>query len=555
MSLVRSSLAVVVCLFALISSANADLLANRPVVLDSTGKLAPWSNKDSHYDHVMRLAWGLLKRVPIQDNGLPSYMTYPRFVGAEGRDFLRGVWWAHNPASLNAMLADSAAAYYAYSGDRAALDLAERGLAHHLAHGTTPSDWAWASVPYASSNPGETQYRGADDRLFCHNKEACGRGDGIGFIEPDKAGELGYQYLRYFQITGKKKYRDAAIACGRALARNVRVGDERRSPWPFRVDARTGTIVREEYSANTIGPIKLFDELIRLELGEVQHFRAARKIAWDWMMRYPMLNHNWSGYFEDIVIHENPAENTSQYSALETARYLLENPHLDDHWREHVEDTLAWVTQVFAADVVNAEGVFEPGIQYGAETISEQQDDLDKMASHTSRFASVLALYHERTGDARAKDRAYRSFNWASYFCRDNGIVKSSVDEGTGYWFSDGYGDYMRHFLSGMASVPEWAPSKSDHILRSSSVVRSVSYEKDRVAYETADASSIEVLRVTRKPVAVWAGKQRLEHRTNDISWQGYLVEPVGSGFVVRVKHDYSGKVEVVFRSNGRRGD
>ena len=128
-------------------------------------------------------------------------------------------------------------------------------------------------------------------------------------------------------------------------------------------------------------------------------------------------------------------------------------------------------------------GVPEKGLQWGAEVLSEQINDMDKMSSHTARYASVMALWYERTGDAEAKEKAFRSFNWATYSCRDDGLVKTSLDEGTGYWFSDGYGDYMRHFLRGMASVPEWAPARENHLLRSSSVVRSIKYEKQKIEY------------------------------------------------------------------------
>ena len=41
-------------------------------------------------------------------------------------------------------------------------------------------------------------------------------------------------------------------------------------------------------------------------------------------------------------------------------------------------------------------------------------------------------------------------------------------------WFSDGYGDYLRHFMVGMGSVPEWAPPREDHLLRSTSIVPEV---------------------------------------------------------------------------------
>ena len=41
-----------------------------------------------------------------------------------------------------------------------------------------------------------------------------------------------------YRMTGERKYRDAALHCADALAHNVRSGNERQSPWPFRVDAR-----------------------------------------------------------------------------------------------------------------------------------------------------------------------------------------------------------------------------------------------------------------------------------------------------------------------------
>ncbi len=137
------------------------------------------------------------------------------------------------------------------------------------AHGTTPADWDWASVPYASAGAGDVDYRGADD-AWC---DFCGRGDGLGVIEPDKVGELGYAYMQLFEATGDERYRDAAVACADALARHVRQGDETRSPWPFRVYAQTN-VAREEYSSNVIGAMMLFDELSRLSLGDTDAYGA-----------------------------------------------------------------------------------------------------------------------------------------------------------------------------------------------------------------------------------------------------------------------------------------
>ena len=328
-------------------------------------------------------------------------------------------------------------------------------LDHMIAFGTTgPNDY-WALSPYASGDAGNPVYRGGTDTIYCdqENHTPCGRGDGPGFLEPDKIGELGFAYLQFYEVTLEKKYLQAALHCADALAKHIRPGDESHSPWPFRVDAKTGTIIREEYTANTIGPIRLFDELLRLKLGDAASYARARELAWHWLMTYPMENMVWTQYFEDVLIYDDYRVNRNQYSALETARYLLQHPEKDPQALADAKRLIDWITGFFARDSKTMAGLHEKGLQWGAEALSEQVNDMDKMTSHTARYASVRALWFEMTGDKDSKERAFRSFNWCSYSERDDGLVKTSVDEGTGYWFSDGYGDYMRHFQRAMASI------------------------------------------------------------------------------------------------------
>ena len=97
------------------------------------------------------------------------------------------------------------------------------------------------------------------------------------------------------------------------------------------------------------------------------------------------------------------------------------------------------------------------------------------MGSHTSRYASVNAQLYELTGDLAAKEKAYRSLNWATYMCGSNGVVIDGPSVNN-IWWTDGYGDYIKHFMESLGSVPEWAPQSQSHLLRSTSVVRSVQY-------------------------------------------------------------------------------
>jgi len=507
-----------------------DTLNRHQVVLDSGGKLLSWvAPPDRAYDRVLRLAWDfLLHTVPVESNGLKTYFTYC----CMDQDTLHGTAWPHNPAGLYGMFADSGAAYYAYSGDRAVVELVESLLDYELAHGTTPSDWAWGRVPYASSDHGAREFRGAHSFLYSKNPAV---GDGYGVIEPDKVGELGMGYLKFYELTGEVRYRDAALACADLLARHVRAGDATHSPWPFRVYAESD-VPREEYSSNVIGPVRLFDELVRLNLGDVPAYRRARGAAWTWMMDYPMKNHHWSGYFEDVPWYEKP-ENFNQYSAMETARYILFHPEYDPDWKVHVADLLGWVEKTFVVDVPK-----EPAVQWGANAVSEQLGDMNKMGSHTSRYASVNALWYEKTGDLAAKEKAFRSFNWASYMCRENGLVNVGPIDQT-LWFSDGYGDYIRHFLAGLGAVPEWAPSGESHLLRSSSVVRSVSHLPEEVNYQTFDAASTEVVRLNFAPRRVLADGRELSRR-RDLNQPGWVFDEPGG--VLRLRHEDSRTIRIL---------
>jgi hypothetical protein len=253
-----------------------------------------------------------------------------------------------------------------------------------------------------------------------------------------------------------------------------------------------------------------------------------------------MRNDAWSGYFEDIEIQTDPSVNVNQYAAMRTARWLLQHPEVDPRWRDDVAHLLAWVVQTFGGDTAD-----ERGTQWGASVLSEQVADMAKMGSHTARYGATTALWYEATGEPSARDRAARSLAWATYTCNDEGIVAVGEDKNEGWWFSDGYGDYIRHFLVAMAAVPEWAPPHENHLLRSTSVVSRVEYDPDRVAWTTFDAASTETLRLVSRPESVTAGGQALEERET-LDDEGYVAQPLPSGdVVVRVRHAASGEVVV----------
>jgi hypothetical protein len=130
---------------------------------------------------------------------------------------------------------------------------------------------------------------------------------------------------------------------------------------------------------------------------------------------------------------------------------------------------------------------------------------------------------YDKTGDQAAKEKAYRSFNWATYMARSNGVVIDGPDVNN-QWFTDGYGDYIRHFMTAFGAVPEWSPFNQTHLLRSSSIVKNISYKTNSINYTTYDANAIEVLHINFNPGSVFADGVALQQRS-DLSQPGWTLD------------------------------
>lgn len=486
------------------------LINEHEILLDESEGLLPWRS----YDQVVWLAMDFIRRCPADSRtGLPWYLIHSCFW----TDPLRVADWPDNPAGKFAMAVETLVRYYAFSGESWFTDVARTMLDRLIAY-HTPGSWNWPGVPYSSAESGTGVYFGA-------------RADGHYVTEPDKVAQAALGYLRFYQMTGEAAYLGQARQCADVLARKVEPGDAVRSPWPFRVNARDGTVV-EAYTSHVLPAVQLFDELDRLGYGDAQH-RNARKLAWDWLQHCPCRTNLWKGYFEDIRL-DPQNENRDQYSPLGLARYLLE--HTEDHpqWREQVAALIRWVEEALGSAPF-----------YKALPIHEQKFCFHTMGSHTARWAAVCALYAERTGDEAYAERARRAFNWATYMADDNGWVRVGMDRPDYYnqcWFTDGYFDYVPHFLDGMAAMPETAPATADHLLRSSSVVQRIDYAPLRIRYRTFDADAVEALRLTFFPEVITAGGEPLAQVENPGVEVGWAFDPA---LRVLQLHHHRAEVEV----------
>jgi hypothetical protein len=313
------------------------------------------------------------------------------------------------------------------------------------------------------------------------------------------------------------------------------------------VDARTGRVLDgAQFGGMVVGPVRLLDELIEVGAGNTAAYRRARDLAWSWLLNN-QLNPNspawndWSGFYEDVPY--NP-RSRNQASPTMTAHYLLtrDSPEaVDPLWDDHASSLLTWVRSSFGrGPFLGAWGIDEqwaPGKHGCCSRVG--------LGSTTSRWAAANALLYARTGDQQARELAVRSLNYATYFARGDGEISCcGVRSHNTFWFSDGYGDYLRSFNWAMAAMPELAPRRQDHLLGSSSVVQAIAYGRRHIAYSTYDTSSTELLRLSFRPRQIIAGTVLAER--SDLAAEGYVVQPLGGGdFTVRIRHEHARRIRV----------
>jgi len=333
----------------------------------------------------------------------------------------------------------------------------------------------------------------------------------------------------------------AAVGIADTLAAKVIPGDADNSPWPFRVHARTGKLATKAfapYTANWTGTLRLFDELIRLHQGQTAAYEAGRQKLTAWLKAYPMKLNKWGPFFEDVAEYSD-----TEINADTMAWYILEHPAWDSNWQRDARAILDWSLATFATN---------RWAQYGVTAIQEQTQYRVPGNSHTSRHASVELIYCEKAGETSHKIQAINELTWATYMVDLDGKNRYPNDD---IWLTDGYGDYLRHYLRAMAAAPELAPTGQNHMLRCSSVLQQIDYQADAIRYQTFDVPSRDRLRVAFEEVEVLADGVPLKKLSaaEDLDHEdGYFFETMGTTNGLLEIHHSQSKSVVILRKGKR---
>jgi len=464
---------------AIASAVRAEQLGYHEIKTDASGKIVPWygTGPSQAYDHDIRLLFAFWKSMRNCPNGVPMYMQHQ--VWKPNEEDPRGL----GGDQIN-MALSSWTLLYGYLGDSAVRDNMTYMADYWLAHGLSGKPDAWGSLPYPYNTVLHSGVYDGDMRA------------GKGFLQPDKAASFGAELVVLYKMTGNPRYIHAAVSIADTLAAKVNPGDGDNSPWPFRVHARTGEVHRvvkdgktfvASYTSNYTGALVLFDDLIALHQANAARYAAASATVSTWLKSYPMKTNKWGPFFEDVGTEKF---SNTEINADTMARYILEHPSWDANGNEDAAAILDWSYRSFANHEWD---------KFGVTPINEQTAYEVPGNSHTSRHASVELLYCEKAGDMTLKDAAIRRLNWATYMVDVDGKNRYPRDDN---WLTDGYGDYVRHYLRAMASFPELAPDDQNHLLRTTSVIQTISYADDAITYTKFDPTSLE-----RFKLGLWAPK------------------------------------------------
>ncbi len=452
---------------------NTTHLVYHDVKTDADGGIVPWFDPRPSvaYDHDLRLLWGFWKGMRTCGNGIPYYLQHQ--VWKETEDDPRGIGGDQIDMAI-----DSWNLLYGYLGDEALHRDMVMMADFWLAHGMSPGDLRYGNLPYPY------------DLEVCSGRFDGDMRGGKGYLQPDKAGSFGRELVLLYKMTGKTKYLDAAATIADRLAATATAGDAEHSPWGFRVDAATGRpadgtkdgrVVQASYTTNWTPTLDLLSELIALKKGHAAGYGKTAGLVRAWLERYPLSTNKWGPFFEDI--------GTAEYSDTEInadtmAAYILEHPEWGPEGKAEARRILEWTEERLGNRNFAALHVTP---------INEQTRYQVPGNSHTARHAWVRLLYCEKTGDCGDREEQVRRLNWATYSVSDDGRNRYPNDD---IWLTDGYGDYVRHYLRAMASMPALAPEDQNHLLRTTSVIQQIAYAPEVIAYRKFDARSVERLKL-----------------------------------------------------------
>ncbi len=222
------------------------------------------------------------------------------------------------------------------------------------------------------------------------------------------------------------------------------------------------------------------------------------------------------------------------------ADHFMKHPQAYPNWRIDLRNMLSLVWHRNGADPASHGDVYS-----GAWTFPESSVCCGTSLSYNQYTAGPTLIRYGVLADSEwAREIGRRMMLLATYDSLPNGVVKDGLfgdSVATGEWSNLAHPWPLCQVLEAIAWLPrEFGPNRENHIVRSTTVVNEVLYEKGRLSYSTYDApeGTHEVLRLAFRPTLIRADGRRLTER-RDLDANGYTVAALSNGdCIVTIRHD-----------------
>ncbi len=499
-------------------------------VEDAHGVIAPWGKgSNGPLDTRLRIAVEVLKRYPWVGTD-KAVMAAPDFIynshwsiKDDGTILIPPTndWMCGDLGQRAWSIIQGLTSYYQYSGDPVAFVYIPLTVDYILDYAQTPADHDWPLFPISTPTQGK----------------AYGKCDPGARTQLDICAIVGREVVRAYKLTSNPKYLKAAKHWADVFAARCNL-DPTEPPWnrythPEVVDwsdelTGTTTIICEFLDAViALGYTGRDRAIIKARDAGVRYIRDQMLPRW-------VENDTWGRQYWDW---DNPV--ICGIVSM-CGDYIMANPDAFPNWKADLRNMLTLIMNRNGADPGSMGDVYS-GVWAWPESCTCCGTSL---SYNQYTAAPTLLRYAVLADDDLLYEIGRRMITMATYDSRENGVVRDGLTGqavATGEWSNLAHPWPLCQTLEAMKWTPAlFGPKRENHIIRTSSVVNFVTYEKNRVAYSTFDAppGTRDVVRLAFEPVSVTADGKTLPSRP-DLKSNGFAVQKLMHGdYLIEIRHD-----------------
>lgn len=510
-------------------------------VLDKYGVIAPWYQQlNGQCDFRLRVSAETMKRYPwtTKENAVAEYPDYlftsNWAISMDGTITTKhlGDWPNGDMGQRACGVMECTVDYYRYTGDPAAIAHLTYMGDYVLDFGLTPVDHPWPGFPVSVPIKGKPY----------------GKVDPSGIIQIDISASIGEKLLKGYYITKKQRWLDAAKHWGDLIASHCdtttdgppwpRYANPETVPWPDhpRMNLQTGSVVMI---------LNFLDELLRYGyIGKNNAIANAREAGVrylrDKLLPGWLEDKTWGCYYWDWI-HDMQEGCVSAWVAIYLLRHQKEFPN----WRNDARNILTLFLNRASADPKSGGDVYN-----GAWAFPESSMCCQRSIGYAPQsLGPAMMMYGVIANDELMRELGYRQIILATYDAHETGVTEDLIDGGVNVnadWLNIALTTPMLGIEQSMAWLPEeTGANRENHLVRCSSIVNSIIYEKGKITYTVIDApvDTISVLRMSFVPARITANGKILNQNAG-IGSIGYTIKKLSNGdAIVTIRHDGGTKI------------